>query len=431
MKTYLKFLSILGLVVSLALFGAACGGGSGASDDDGDGDGDGTTTGATGITSTTNEKLSGDFNTAVTPSVGSDGSLSFLATGVDVNGNGTVGTATTSVGGASSGDCISASSCSALTKGLVKATEEVACEEGDVSGSKFDVAVSLDTTGSMGGASGAFADLIADFATSLEADGIDVQFAGITVGDAYATKWSSGSYFTDLISTGSLGEPPSFDSTERPDTGAALIGADDMATFFNEVESVVGSGSGGADYPENYLGPIQFGNDELAWRDGAARVIISVGDDCAYTPDSYTNDSIEGVWIPPASADLIDDLTANGTVVHVVGNDLDCESYYGAGYYDPADLADATGGTFTDISDSDCSSADTCDIDLTSVIDSSSNSGVCETSGSDLCDLFESFGMTGGTITITISYIVNVTMVDDGATYSAVYAVVIIMTGSC
>ena len=54
MKTYLKYLSIMGLVVSLALFGSACSSTSSDSDDDDDAaeDEDGDVTSAT-VTSST------------------------------------------------------------------------------------------------------------------------------------------------------------------------------------------------------------------------------------------------------------------------------------------------------------------------------------------------------------------------------------------
>ncbi|MBI2339500.1 MAG: hypothetical protein HYU99_03900 [Deltaproteobacteria bacterium] len=434
MKTYLKYLSITGLVVSLALFGTACSsGGGGDDDDDGDGGTD-ETGGATGSDVTSITKLSGAYTPGITPITDSDGSLKWTITGVDVNGNGTVGVPSVTNTDAASGSCTDTDSCTSLMKGGIKATTDVDCDSRDVgsgdSADAFDIAISLDTTGSMGSAAGVIASKISEFAQDLEAAGVDAQFAGITVGDAYATKYGEGSTsFDDDVSTGDLGEPPDFDLCERPDTGAALIDADDMSTFFDEVETVVGSGCNGMGLPENYLGPIEFGNDNLEWRDGAARVMLSIGDDCAYTPETFTEDSIEGDWIPPDPDDLIDDLTTDGVVVHVVGGDEDflaCEDF---DYFSMSQLADATGGSFTDIGD--CSSADTCEVDLTELpITDSITSGTvndCATT----CDLFESLGFSGGTVTITITFFLDINMLDDGENFAASFAVVMSMTIEC
>lgn len=425
---YLKYLLIFIMSASIAVTLPACSSSGGDDDDDDGGLGDATGADVVSIT-----RLSGDYTPGITPAVDSDGSLRWTITGVDVNGNGTVGVASLSSTSASAGTCTDTDTCASLLKGgIKKTTTDVDCDERDVgsgtSADSFDIAISLDTTGSMGAAAGVFASKIAEFAQTLEDAGVNAQFAGITVGDAFATK-SSSSSFTDDVSTGSLGEPPDFDLTERPDTGADLISADDMETFFEEVELRVGGGAGGADLPENYLGPIQFGNDELGWRDGAARVMISVGDDCAYTPDSYTNDSIEGVWIPPDPDDLIDDLTASGTAVHVIGgNSLSCES---SGYYEMEDLADATGGTFTGIDTGSCGSADTCDVDLTELPISDSITNGTVSNCATTCELFESMGFTDVTIEITITFFLNINMLDDDTDYPASFAVVIKMTLDC
>lgn len=355
---------------------------------------------------------SGDFTPSVSFLATSDNALGVRVAPVDVNGDGTVGTPSVTDVTVASGDQIAL-----LLKGKA-VTDSPDCTSRDVGSGEtddqFDIAVSLDTTGSMGAAAGILASKVAAFATALSDAGLDVKFAGITVGDAFATKLSSGSAFTDAISKGSLGEPPSFDTDERPDTGADLLAAADMATFFDEVESAVGSGAGGNDVIENYLGPIKFGNDNLNWRSGAGRVFISIGDNCAYTPDNASDDLITGVWIPPSPTDLENELAGVATV-HVVGNPestLECSSQ---NFYNMASLATATGGTFTEIGS--CGTADDCNVDLTTLpISSAITGGVINECSVDL------EGETVITVTVTIE------MADGGTTFSATFTAVLNVT---
>lgn len=275
----------------------------------------------------------------------------------------------------------------------------------------------------MGAAAGVLAGKIADFAATLEASGVDAEFAGITVGDAFDTK-SSSSLFDDPVSTGSLfpedgsaGELPDFDPCERPSTGTALLGADDMAVFLDEVESVVGSGCGGGLGTENYLGSLQWENDNLGWRDGSARVVVSIGDNCAHTPDTEDEEGIEDPWAAPDPDALIDDLIINGTVVHVVGNDLACGDALNM-----VNLAEETGGTFTDIGD--CETAEDCQVDLTSLpITSSVTAGIVADCGT-ACSFFQS---TEGTYT----FVLTVDMADGSTTFEAVLAIVVDITLNC
>ncbi len=234
-------------------------------------------------------------------------------------------------------------------------------------GDFYDIAVSLDTTGSMGGAAGVFADRIVDFADEL-AD-LDVRFTGITLGDAYATMRPEGETdYTDSISRGTLGEPPDFDSVERPDTGLDLISPNDMQEFFNEVSDVVGTGAGGGDIPENFLGPIDFLNKEMAWREDAGRVFIAIGDACSHTQEtmgpgtSFDLDETSNWW-PPNTDELESELSSDGVRVDIIWeqNGLSCSG----DFYAMDNLSDATGGAFTEIDG--CLTPEDCDVELTEI----------------------------------------------------------------
>jgi hypothetical protein len=246
----------------------------------------------------------------------------------------------------------------------------------------------------MGAAAGILADRIAAFAQALEDAGADAQFIGITTGDAFATKAISSS-FTD-IAKGSLGEPPLFDFDERPDTGASLLSAGVMADFFTEVRAEVGSGAGGGDLPENYLGPLVYINDEdnVNWRPTASRVLISIGDDCSHTAESAPLAGITGDWIPPSTAGGSPENLFSGVVVHVIGSDpLSCPDPY----YDMKDLATATGGQFVVLGD--CGSDATCNVDLSEL---SITTSITESARID-CDGTETEGDDLATVCFDVS----------------------------
>lgn len=216
------------------------------------------------------------------------------------------------------------------------------------SGDKFDIVVSLDTTASMGSQASVFADKIVDFAGALEDQGLDVRFAGVTVGDAYATIDGDGnSAYTSGVAQGTLGASPGFDSIERPDTGLALITADDMKVFFGEVSEVVGSGQAGGDGPENFLAPIDYFNQNVAFREDAGRFFIAIGDQCAHTADTLPGSGPENEpWLPRAPEDIQKSLVKQGVAVNLIWADTNC----GSPYYDMHDLQKATGGAWTKLS---------------------------------------------------------------------------------
>lgn len=408
---------IFNLLIPLSLGISGCGSSSSGTS--------GTTpTGNVASVSVSETSTSGDFTPSVSFLTTDSGSLGIRVAAVDVNGDGTVGTPSVTDVTVASGDQITANLAGMSLSGKSSATSDPSCTSRSVGSGdtddKFDIAVSLDTTSSMGAAAGILASKVSDFATALAAAGVDAQFAGITVGDAFATKEDPSTLFTDSVSTGLLGTPPSFDTDERPATGNSLITAANMATFFDAVETAVGSGAGGTGLPENYLGSINYVNSNLSWRSGAGRVIISIGDNCAHTPDTdddaILGDSITATWAPPNPTTLEDALKGVATV-HVVGNteeDLSCTTQ---GYYNPKTLATATGGTFTEIGD--CSDSSTCTVNLTTLpISSAITSGIISECGITLEDLT--------TITVTIS----LSMVEGSTTSTATFIAVLNVTAS-
>jgi len=288
-----------------------------------------------------------------------DGKLGIRVAGMDVDGDDTVGKPTIKNVTLEPGDTLTA----AETPLSCESTSTGSSGTGDV----FDIGVSLDTTASMGAAAGILADRTAAFATELESRGLDVRFAGTTVGDAFATKYASDTtLFTDSVSTGSLGEPPAVDTEERPDTGSSLINASKMETFFGEVSTVVGSGSGGNAPTENYLGALSFLNGNVAWREGAGRILISIGDQCAHTPATASYEflgTLDGDFAPPKPTDLENTFVDSGVAVNVVGPDNSSLSVCSTDAYDMTQMASATGGGFTAIGT--CYDKSSCNVDLT------------------------------------------------------------------
>lgn len=360
----------LGLAGASALLLAACGGGGGGgggSGDPDDEDGD-TSSAGTYETESVSYETEEDSNPSVSFFTSDDDGLGIRANGVD-SGDGNVTKPevknVTIEEGDTSGDSASGA---VVTRAEIESTcTEVETGEAGGSGDSFDIGVSLDTTGSMGGAAGVLANEVAAFATTLEDEGLDVRFTGITLGDAYATKHGddaeTDSLFDDSVSTGSLGAPPGFDGDERPDTGTDLLSADDMEEFFSKVSEAVGSGAGGGDGAENYLGPVDFLHEQVEWRTDAGRFIIGIGDAVAQTPTTFdsfsTTDGYE-TWEPPVPDELAEKLSSEGIAFHWVGE----EPFSVGDHYDMAELAAATGGVFTEGAGS-CSSEESCEVDLT------------------------------------------------------------------
>ena len=217
-------------------------------------------------------------------------------------------------------------------------------------GDKFDIVVSLDSSASMGRHASNFADKIVTFAGALKDQGLDVRFAGVTLGDAFATLSDSDGYTSSTVK-GTLGTPPSFDSSSRPDTGRELISATAMQEFFTDISDVIGTGLGGGDSPENYLAPIDFFNNNLNFRSDAGRFYIAIGDNCAHTSESFGSraDSYSNVdyWKPRNPEDIKKELINDGAAVNLIWSNRDCSG----SHYDMRDIQQATGGIFTLISD--------------------------------------------------------------------------------
>lgn len=417
---YLKYLLIFMMSASLAATLPACGSSTGDDDDDDDNDDADTTTGDATEVTTTSASSTGDFTPSISAAVDDDGSVTFTAAAVDVDGDGTVGVPSITSVTASSGDTTS------LVKGATKEAisgEALTCSSSSVSGSSSDIGICLDTTGSMGAASGVLAGIIADFFTSLETAGIDASAAGVTVGDAFDVKETSGSSYTDDVSSGS-NTPPSFDPYERPSTGSTTRTAAQMATFFTEVESVVSTGIDGADMEENYLGCLEWLVENVTWTAGAPLTLISIGDNCSQTEETAASGTGYGAivdpWIPMSVDDVDAYFAANTNAVHIINDTGSC----GTNLYYMADLATATGGTFTDVGSS-CATASTCNVDLTelSLLDAFTGSTVHDCACS--CTTFEAAG------TFTFTIVVN--MVDGGTTYTAtaILVIVIVFGSAC
>ena len=304
----------------------------------------------------------GDFNPSISADPDTDGTLKFTVGAVDIDGDGILETPSIDDIHFSSGDTLGlmASNDGEIDDRNLQCAPPREIGMGE-SKDLYDIGFSLDTTSSMGHAVDALAHKISNFAVDLENSGVDIRFAGITFGDAFATKdatENTESDFTDSVSQGPLGPPPSFDSCERPSTfvaGGNTVIASDMSDFFSQIAEVYTSGCGGRGDIENYLGALNYLNDNVAWREGAVRVLISIGDQCAYTDTTYTADRIEGVWIPPSGDDMAAALTGVATV-HVIGAE---SCYYD--YYSMKGISDATGGTFTPF---DCDSTNDCNVDL-------------------------------------------------------------------
>lgn len=218
---------------------------------------------------------------------------------------------------------------------------------------KYDIAVVLDTTGSMGSHASNFANKVVSFANTLKEEAnLDVKFAGITYGDAYATLKNSTLYDSDGVAQGTLGTPPSFDLDERPDTGKNLLNSEQIQSFFSEVANNVRGGIGGGDNPENSLGPIYYQNTQVNFRDDASRMYIVIGDDCGHTAETLpkTDSSEHANWTLPAVEDIEHSLRLSGAAVHLIWKKSTYDSQScRENYYAMNDLRLSTGGLYAEL----------------------------------------------------------------------------------
>ncbi|MDZ7708241.1 MAG: vWA domain-containing protein [Trueperaceae bacterium] len=177
-----------------------------------------------------------------------------------------------------------------------------------------DVVFVFDTTFSMGSGLDSVQDSIIAFADHLDGAGLDVRLGAVTFGDAFDTVAD-----VDTPVRGTSLEdrtPPTFDGNVRP----TLPLTDDYDAFQTFVTD--DSPRGGGDNPENAIGALDFAATDLDWRAGAQKTLIVVTDVCSHTDTTFESEfssyaGWEG-WAPPATDDLLSDLSGNSTV-HVVG----------------------------------------------------------------------------------------------------------------
>lgn len=203
-----------------------------------------------------------------------------------------------------------------------------------------DILFVVDTTGSMSDAIDSVKDSIVAFTDFLDAEGLDVRLAAVTVGDAYdtvdnPTAPARGTSLRDDT-------PPDFDSDERP----TFPFSTDFAAFKSFIQG--DSARGGNDTPENTLGALDFGSSQLVWRDGAQRIAVVITDVCSHNKttfeDVYGSYADYAHWLPPVATDLIERLKGQVTV-HVVAPKSAC---VGDIHTNMADLTglEGTGGVF-------------------------------------------------------------------------------------
>jgi hypothetical protein len=206
------------------------------------------------------------------------------------------------------------------------------------SSTPVDMVFINDTTGSMGSTTTGIADSISAFATAMTSGGIDARYAMYTYGDAFATKLTSGSEFT--VGKGDF-VPPSIDTEERP-----YIGLSDLTSFQSfiaELKAASCLGSGGGDGPENTVGALDYANTKLAFRTGASKVFVVIGDNPSHQNGDGSVSSYPTSFQPRTGAALVADLKSKATV-HVIG-----ETSSSTTYYPLKNLSDGTGGAFIDL----------------------------------------------------------------------------------
>lgn len=192
-----------------------------------------------------------------------------------------------------------------------------------------------DTTGSMSGTVTGIKNSVQKFAEDIAAGGVDARFSMYTYGDAFATKSASS---TLTVGLGDFA-PPSFDDVERPYIGLSALPA--FQSFLTELGGCSCLGNGGGDGPENTLGALAYAHDKVAWRGGAARVFVAIGDNPSHQQGS--GDFITAPWTPPLADTELAHIGGDA-VIHVVGRD-----YGSAPYYNIKQMAAKTGGVFLDL----------------------------------------------------------------------------------
>lgn len=208
-----------------------------------------------------------------------------------------------------------------------------------------DIAFLMDTTQTMGSKIDNLATSMRSYADYLTEAGYDINFAMVTLGDAYDTKNSSVSGYS--VGTGS-DEPPSFDMIERPLLD--FTSSEEFKAFLSQVENNFTERDNGGDNAENYFAAVTasagIGRDPiLTSREGIVQYQVLMGDECSHTEEApgLTEDK----WVPLSKTAL--SLLSGDVTVHAVRNSaLDsCAT----DQLSLADIADATGGVKLDLGD--------------------------------------------------------------------------------
>ena len=199
----------------------------------------------------------------------------------------------------------------------------------------IDLVFINDTTGSMSGTTLGILSSIDSFTSAISASGVDGSFSMYTYGDAFATKLSTGSEFT--AGKGDF-TPPSIDPDERPYIGLGTYTA--FKSFLNELKNSYALGAGGSDSPENTVGALDYANKHVAFRNGAARVFVVIGDNPSHQAGDGDVSSYPTAFQPRTGAAVAAGLVGLATV-HVIGTTSTYDPYYPL-----QDLATSTGGGF-------------------------------------------------------------------------------------
>jgi hypothetical protein len=203
------------------------------------------------------------------------------------------------------------------------------------SSTPIDLVFINDTTGSMSGATLGILNSIDSFASAISDSGVDAEFSMYTYGDAFATKLSSGSEFT--VGKGNF-TPPSIDGVERPFIGLGTYTT--FKSFLTELKNSSALGSGGGDNPENTVGALDYANNHVAFRNGAARVFVAIGDNPSHQSGDGDVNSYPTAFQPRTGTGLAADLVGLATV-HVIGRTSTSTTYYPL-----QNLSTSTGGGF-------------------------------------------------------------------------------------
>jgi hypothetical protein len=203
------------------------------------------------------------------------------------------------------------------------------------SSTPIDLVFINDTTGSMSGTTLGILSSIDSFTSAISASGVDGQFSMYTYGDAFATKLSTGSEFA--VGKGDF-TPPTIDPDERPYIGLGTYAT--FKSFLNELKNSSSLGSGGGDNPENTVGTLDYANKHVAFRDGAARVFVVIGDNPSHQFGDPDVSSYPTAFQPRTGAAVAADLVGLATG-HVIG-----ETSTSTTYYPLQNLATSTGGGF-------------------------------------------------------------------------------------